>query len=415
MNNKILSVSIAAYNVEKYLDKTLLSLVESDDIVKKLDVIIVDDGSIDGTAKIANRYVDLYPYSFRLVKKENGGYGSTLNTSVQLAVGKYFKMLDGDDWYDGEQLAELIEKLEKSDEDVIVSPYKRVYQGSHRSEVINRHRIEPEVRYEEEENLDNIHAAELTVRTALLQNNSFHITEKCAFTDDEYVFLVMLYASSYKKVLSTVYQYRIGVEGQTVSEGGRRVHWLDAGKVALSMLQRLEEARETIEIPDKKISFLYRFIQGTVDFQCDNYTYAENMNLCEQRFVEFSHMLYTIDDKFESYLLQESDNYRWWKWIFSVCNQNREKTFVVFGAGKYGEKICRCLMDKHIRLCGIVDNNPTLWGTEKWNVPVCQPQILEEHWSTCSVIVSVKNHSQEIMKQLARMGVSSDRIIAFRK
>lgn len=102
---KLLTISIAAYNVEKYLEKALTSMVCSPTAMEKLEVIIEDDGSTDGTLSIAKKYEKLYPDVYRAIHKENGGYGSTINNSIVLAQGKYFKQLDGDDWFDTENIS----------------------------------------------------------------------------------------------------------------------------------------------------------------------------------------------------------------------------------------------------------------------------------------------------------------------
>ena len=96
---KILSVSIASYNVEKILSQTLDSCLVPE-IMDKLEVIVVNDGSKDGTAAVAEEYVKKAPETFVLINKENGGYGSTVNAGIQAATGKYFRLLDGDDWFD---------------------------------------------------------------------------------------------------------------------------------------------------------------------------------------------------------------------------------------------------------------------------------------------------------------------------
>lgn len=106
MSEKILTISIAAYNVEKYLPKTLESLVIPE-IMDQLEVLIINDGSQDKTGQIAEEYVVKYPATFYLVNKENGGWGSTVNTSAQLATGKYYKLLDGDDFFNAEALKNL--------------------------------------------------------------------------------------------------------------------------------------------------------------------------------------------------------------------------------------------------------------------------------------------------------------------
>ena len=86
---KILTISIAAYNVGDYIKNTLDSLVVPE-VMDKLEVFIVDDGGTDETLKIAKEYEEKYPETFHAVHKENGGYGSTVNYSIAHATGKYF-------------------------------------------------------------------------------------------------------------------------------------------------------------------------------------------------------------------------------------------------------------------------------------------------------------------------------------
>ena len=95
--DKILTVSVAAYNVEKFIRNTLDSCI-AEEIMTDLEVLVVDDGATDATAEIVREYEDKYPQTFRLIHKENGGYGTTVNRSMQEASGKYFRLLDGDDW-----------------------------------------------------------------------------------------------------------------------------------------------------------------------------------------------------------------------------------------------------------------------------------------------------------------------------
>lgn len=91
---KVLSISIAAYNVEKYILKTLDSLVDPA-ILDKIEVLIEINGATDSTEAIVQPYIDKYPNTFKLIRRnENGGYGATINMSMDAATGKYFKLLD---------------------------------------------------------------------------------------------------------------------------------------------------------------------------------------------------------------------------------------------------------------------------------------------------------------------------------
>ena len=115
----VLSVVIPCYNVEAYLDKCLTSLCVGS-LRGKLEALIVNDGSIDGTRSIAQAYAEREPAIFRLIDKENGGHGSAVNAGIDAACGKYLRVVDGDDWLDTENLPALIEQLESSEADLVI-------------------------------------------------------------------------------------------------------------------------------------------------------------------------------------------------------------------------------------------------------------------------------------------------------
>lgn len=121
----ILTVVVPAYNVERFLEKTLSSFI-FDKMSGRVEIITVDDGSSDRTAEIARSYEEKYPGVFRTISKENGGHGSTINRGAEAACGKYFKVVDGDDWVDSEAFEKLTDFLEASDADCIVSNYCEV-------------------------------------------------------------------------------------------------------------------------------------------------------------------------------------------------------------------------------------------------------------------------------------------------
>ena len=92
---KQLSIIIPAYNVSPYIERCLDSVTEDTDLLKVLDVIVINDGSTDDTLEKIKRYEKMFPDSLRVIDKENGGHGSGINRGVQEAKGKYLKVLDG--------------------------------------------------------------------------------------------------------------------------------------------------------------------------------------------------------------------------------------------------------------------------------------------------------------------------------
>lgn len=116
---KLLSIVIPVYNVEAYIKKCLDSLIIAPELMDKMDVLIVNDGTPDRSAEISREYVKRFPGVFRQIDKENGGHGSVWNLGLKEAEGKYTRFLDSDDWL--ENLDMLLEKLETCDADLVLT------------------------------------------------------------------------------------------------------------------------------------------------------------------------------------------------------------------------------------------------------------------------------------------------------
>ena len=131
---KVLTIIVPVYNMELYLDRCLASLIISDnDLFNALQVIIINDGSKDKSLDIALRYVNRYPNVFEVVDKPNGNYGSCINKGLTIAKGRYFRILDADDWFDTNQLSLFINTIVNlSDElDVLITNYTIQGKGLH--------------------------------------------------------------------------------------------------------------------------------------------------------------------------------------------------------------------------------------------------------------------------------------------
>lgn len=234
---KILTISIAAYNVEDYIRNTLDSII-SKGCIDALQILVVDDGGKDGTLQIVKEYEQKYPDSVFGVHKENGGYGSVINTSIRLAKGKYFKQLDGDDWFDTSNLDAYIELLRSIDADYVVTPM-RMFNEADDTEVIRDYFEDlPEGQYAFDEmdfkQISPMHCS--TFRTELLQKNGITITEHCFYTDVELVNRPVPYMESVYIWHKPVYVYRIGREGQSVSKTGIRKHYKEHEKVFWNLI-----------------------------------------------------------------------------------------------------------------------------------------------------------------------------------
>lgn len=122
---KVLTFVIPAYNSEKFLDKGIPTMLVPE-IMDKLEIIIVNDGSTDGTPQAAEKYCAQYPDTVRLISQVNKGHGGALNTGCAAAQGKFVKVIDADDWVVSENLPAFIEALENCDSDVVLTHYHTV-------------------------------------------------------------------------------------------------------------------------------------------------------------------------------------------------------------------------------------------------------------------------------------------------
>lgn len=229
---KILTVSVAAYNVEKFIRKTLDSCI-SEKIMDDLEVLVVDDGATDATAEIVKEYENKYPQTFRLIHKENGGYGTTVNRSMQEASGKYFRLLDGDDWFDTNGLEMLISYLRDTDVDAVFTKMYLCYPDVQKLEtdawasLVGQKlplRNVPE----------NVFAGmwEFTVKTAVLREHPFMLPSHTLYTDHLFLAYPIPYIGDVAFLDFPLYCYRLGYNEQSVSASSRLKHVDEIVKVS---------------------------------------------------------------------------------------------------------------------------------------------------------------------------------------
>ena len=130
MFTKVISIVIPAYNMEKYIARCLDSLLISN--LDDVEILVVNDGSQDRTSEIAHTYQDRFPSSIKIIDKTNGNYGSCINVGLTLASGKYFRILDSDDYFYKEHFAAYVKALKNIDADVVLTHCTYVYENGKR-------------------------------------------------------------------------------------------------------------------------------------------------------------------------------------------------------------------------------------------------------------------------------------------
>ena len=245
MPKKLLTISIAAYNVEKYIANTLDSLIKSR-YIDELEVLVIDDGSTDNTFKIANEYEKKFPNTIKVVHKKNGGYGSTVNYSLSVATGKYFKLLDGDDYFDYESLDGLVDEIRKSDVDIIFNTYNKVYSDKRIKKVGFNN-----IQYNIDLNISDIdinyyismHA--FTYKTEVLRASGLTLKENILYTDCYYTATPLIEVHKVRFLDFPVYNYRIGETGQSISRNVRLKHIDDIKDISIDLVNYIKNISNT--------------------------------------------------------------------------------------------------------------------------------------------------------------------------
>lgn len=219
--DKILTISVAAYNVSKYLDKLCDSVIRSG-YLDDIELLIVDDGSKDDTADIAKRFEAMYPESIRYVKKENGGHGSTINKGIELATGKYFKVLDGDDWMDSKGLMQVLTEMKHLNCDLVVTNRKRVFENTGKEQVDRLEGITSGQVFQIEDvctEMGRLLFHSVFVKTSILKQQHIHIDENHFYVDNEILWYPFPYTETIIYFDTVVYCYRLGLADQSVNVG----------------------------------------------------------------------------------------------------------------------------------------------------------------------------------------------------
>lgn len=221
---KIVSFIIPAYNSEAFLDKYIPSfLVE--EVLDKLEIIIVNDGSTDRTEEIAKKYAAKYPKSVFVITQENKGHGGAINTGCAAAAGKYLKVIDADDWVESDNLAKYVEKLEKSESEVILTHFYTVDISTKEKKEWKMQAKTYEKVYSMEQIMDNwldfnrclcFHG--ITYRRDFYLKNAIRLSEHVFYEDNEFATIPCCYAKTIEPLDLFLYDYRVGDVNQSVSE-----------------------------------------------------------------------------------------------------------------------------------------------------------------------------------------------------
>ena len=221
---KLLSIAVPSYNAAAYLDRCMASLLPGGEDV---EILIVDDGSTDDTAAMADAYEKQYPTIVKAIHQKNGGHGAAVNTGIDHATGLYFKVVDSDDWLDEKAFPEVLAKLREFTDagcqpDMVICNY--IYDKEEHKKVVNYRVSLPanrlftwrEVGPFRPGHYILMHSA--IFRTSLLQSSGMRLPEHCFYVDNICVFEPLVHVRNMVYLNKNLYHYYIGRSDQSVNE-----------------------------------------------------------------------------------------------------------------------------------------------------------------------------------------------------
>lgn len=249
--DKILTLIIPTYNMEKYLLYCLDSLIVNGEGLDMLEVLVINDGSRDCSLEIARGYEREYPRTFRVIDKENGNYGSCVNRGLAEATGKYVKVLDADDSFDTENFSLFLDFLQKTDADLILSDFAVVDSERNVRKII-RYDLGHGVSFDMDDVctghvFKNMQMHAVTYRLENLKSMGYRQTEGISYTDQQWIFIPMVSVKAVARFGKPVYEYLVGRAGQTVDPSVKVKSIGQTVQCALDMAGTYERYRSKVE------------------------------------------------------------------------------------------------------------------------------------------------------------------------
>ena len=223
---KLLTIAVPCYNSQDYMEKCVESLVVGGD---EVEILVVNDGSSDNTAAIADQLQERYPGIVRAIHQPNKGHGGAVNTGLENATGMYFKVVDSDDKVKASAFRTILDKLREYKDaeekiDLLISNFVYDKEGQSHKKVmqyrsalpVNRMFTWDETKHFKKGQYILMHS--VIYRTELLKECGMRLPEHCFYVDNIYVFQPMPGVKNMYYLDVNFYYYFIGRDDQSVNQ-----------------------------------------------------------------------------------------------------------------------------------------------------------------------------------------------------
>lgn len=223
---KLLTVAIPCYNSAEYMNRAIDTVLTGGE---EIEILIVNDGSKDDTAKIADEYAAANPTMIRVIHQENGGHGEAVNTGLRNATGLYYKVVDSDDWVEEEALQKVLALLrsmvrKETNLDLLIANYVYEKVSMNKQKVMDYLGAIPTDRIIGWDDIEHFRSSQYILmhsviyRTQLLRDCGLVLPKHTFYVDNIFVYQPLPKVKTMYYINVDLYRYFIGREDQSVNE-----------------------------------------------------------------------------------------------------------------------------------------------------------------------------------------------------
>lgn len=270
---KLLTAAIPCYNSAEYMSHAIETLLTGGE---DIEILIINDGSKDETANIADEYAKKYPTIIKAIHQENGGHGEAVNTGLKNATGLYYKVVDSDDWVDTQALRKVLNLLHEMVEnannlDMLVCNYVYEKPSKNKQKVIDYRCAMPQDKIFAWNDImhfkpsQNILMHSVIYRTKLIRDCKLELPKHTFYVDNLFVYQPLPYVKTIYYLDVDFYHYFIGREDQSVNE-----------KIMISRIDQqikvtklMIESHDMMKIKQKKLrSYMVKYLAMMMTVSC---------------------------------------------------------------------------------------------------------------------------------------------------
>ena len=224
---KLITFTVPCYNSAAYMRHCVDTLLTAGECA---EIILVDDGSTkDDTPAICDEYAQRFPTIVRAIHQENGGHGEGVNQGVRNATGKFFKVVDSDDWLSTTALAQVLEQLQEFvnkgvELDLMLCNYVYEHVEDNTQHPVRYTNVFPQNRLFSWKHTrpfrpdQNILMHSVIYRTQVLRDSGVVLPKHTFYVDNIFVYQPLPYVKTMYYMNVDLYRYFIGREDQSVNE-----------------------------------------------------------------------------------------------------------------------------------------------------------------------------------------------------